>query len=338
MHNAISSNKSTIAVLFESLQDPEKAYAALSQQAGEHFSWHGPKPFKSCSSVKEWYSTFWRPFLSAFSGVSRETHMLFGGISQGKADNSPDGHVWIGATGYYEGIFSNSWLGFEPTHKRVKLRWGEFFRFEDDKIVEMYTLIDIIDFLQQINRNPLPPSHGVDFIYPSPTGINGILLKESAPSETAESMRLIREFLFEGLNNFDKEDLTSMGVADFFHDNVNWYGPGGIGGCLSLKEFQNYHQQHWLIAFPDRKVQDLDSLFAEGDFVGSSAWSGVTALHTGEYLGTQATGNRINFNGMDFWLRRGDKFVENWVFVDMIDLFEQFDIDLLQQAKGLEIQ
>ena len=118
MHNAISSNKSTIASLFESLQDPEKAYAALSQQAGEHFSWHGPKPFKSCSSVKEWYSTFWRPFLSAFSGVSRETHMLFGGISQGKADNSPDGHVWIGATGYYEGIFSNPWLGFEPTHKR----------------------------------------------------------------------------------------------------------------------------------------------------------------------------------------------------------------------------
>ena len=338
MRDATSSNNSCIATLFESLQNPEKACAVMSQQAGEHFSWHGPKPFKSCSSVEEWYSTFWLPFLNAFSEVSRDTHMLFGGISHGKADNTKDGKAWVGATGYYEGVFSNSWLGFEPTHKVVKLRWGEFFHFEDNKIVEMYTLIDIIDFLQQINRNPLPPSHGTDFIYPSPTGVSGILLSESEPSETDKSMRLIREFLFEGLNNFNKEDLTSMGVADFFHDNVKWYGPGGVGGCLSLKEFQNYHQQHWLIAFPDRKVQDLDSLFAQGDFVGSSGWAGVTSQHTGDYLSAKATGNQINFNGMDFWLRRDDKFVENWVFVDMIDLFDQFGIDLLQQAREGESQ
>ena len=119
---------------------------------------------------------------------------------------------------------------------------------------------------------------------------------------------------------------------------MKWYGPGGVGGCLSLKEFQNYHQQHWLIAFPDRKVQDLDSLFAQGDFVGSSGWAGVTSQHTGDYLSAKATGNQINFNGMDFWLRRDDKFVENWVFVDMIDLFDQFGIDLLQQAREGESQ
>ena len=335
MNNGVSSNKSTISSLFESLQDPEKAYSALSQRVADDFVWYGPKPFKSCSSSQEWYSNFWLPFVDAFAGVSRETHMLFGGISQGKADNSPDGQSWVGATGYYEGVFSKSWLGFEPTHQKIKIRWGEFFRFENNKIVEMYTLLDIIDFLQQINRNPLPPSHGADFVYPSPTGIDGILLGESETSETAESMRLIREFIFEALNSYDEADLTSMGVANFFHDNVNWYGPGGIGACFSLKEFQSHHQQHWLVAFPDRKVQDLDSLFAEGDFVGSSGWAGVTSQHSGDYLGVGATGNRINFNGMDFWLRRGDKFVENWVFVDMIDLFEQFDIDLLLQAKGL---
>ena len=333
MNNAVSSNKLTITSLFESLQDPQKAQTALTQQVGDHFTWHGPKPFKSCSSSEDWYSTFWLPFIDAFAGVSRETHMLFGGISQGKADNSPDGQSWVGATGYYEGVFSKPWLDFEPTHQVIKMRWGEFFRFENGKIVEMYTLFDIIDFLQQIDKNPLPPSHGADFVYPNPAGINGVLRDESDASETAESLRLIREFLFEGLNNFDEENLTSMGVADFFHDNVNWYGPGGIGACLSLKEFQNYHQQHWLVAFPDRKVQDLDSLFAEGDFVGSSGWAGVTSLHTGNYLSAKATGNRINFNGMDFWLRRGDKFVENWVFVDMIDLFDQFGVDLLQQAR-----
>ena len=36
------------------------------------------------------------------------------------------------------------------------------------------------------------------------------------------------------------------------------HGPGGIGACLSLREFEDNHQQPWLDAFPDRKVQNLD--------------------------------------------------------------------------------
>ena len=137
MNSTVSNNKLAIARLFESLQNPQKAQAAMAQQVGKNFAWHGPKPFKSCSSTEEWCLTFWLPFVDAFEGVSRETHMLFGGISQGKADNSLDSQSWVGATGYYEGVFSKSWLGFEPTHQVIKLRWGEFFRFEDGKIVEM---------------------------------------------------------------------------------------------------------------------------------------------------------------------------------------------------------
>jgi hypothetical protein len=34
-------------------------------------------------------------------------------------------------------------------------------------------------------------------------------------------------------------------------------------------------------------------------------------------------------NGLDFWRRRSDLFIENWVFVDMLHLFRQFGVDLL---------
>jgi hypothetical protein len=34
-------------------------------------------------------------------------------------------------------------------------------------------------------------------------------------------------------------------------------------------------------------------------------------------------------NGLDFWRREGDRFTENWVFVDMLHLFRQFGVDLL---------
>ena len=54
-----------------------------------------------------------------------------------------------------------------------------------------------------------------------------------------------------------------MGMADYFHPNLKWYGPGGIRACFSFKEFEDLHQRPWLIAFPDRTVVDLDNLIAE---------------------------------------------------------------------------
>ena len=33
---------------------------------------------------------------------------------------------------------------------------------------------------------------------------------------------------------------------------------------------------------------------------------------------------------MDLWRRENDPFGENWIFVDMIQLFRQFGVDLLQ--------
>ena len=80
-----------------------------------------------------------------------------------------------------------------------------------------------------------------------------------------------------------------------------WYGPGGIGACLSFKEFEDLHQRPWLIAFPDRTVGDLDNLIAEGTFVGASSMPGVTLTHTGPYLGHSATQARCGVNGIDFW-------------------------------------
>ena len=64
------------------------------------------------------------------------------------------------------------------------------------------------------------------------------------------------------------------------------------------------------------------------------AHQGFLSTHTGRYLDCPATGKRIGFNGLDFWRREGDKFTENWVFVDMLHLFRQFGIDLLARATG----
>ena len=80
-------------------------------------------------------------------------------------------------------------------------------------------------------------------------------------------------------------------------------------------------------------MQDLDALFAEGNYSGAPGWTGVRATHKGEYLEHPATGNSLEINGLDYWKREGEVYVENWVFVDMIHLFRQFGVDLFDRLQ-----
>jgi predicted ester cyclase len=196
------------------------------------------------------------------------------------------------------------------------------------RIVEVYFLLDLIDLMQQAGFHVLPPSRGADRLYPPPAARDGILLDAQDEQESLYSLEHIRKFIFDGLNNYDQSELESMAMADFFHPEVKWYGPGGIGACLNFNEFETLHQQPWLHAFPDRSVQNLDALFAEGKFSGAPGWSGVKATHQGKYLGCAATGKALIVNGLDYWKREGEMYVENWVFVDMIHLFRQLGVDL----------
>ena len=61
-------------------------------------------------------------------------------------------------------------------------------------------------------------------------------------------------------------------------------------------------------------------------------WHGVSATHLGKYLGCPPTGQTLGVNGLDFWRRSGNQFIENWVFVDMLHLFRQFGVDLLRRV------
>ena len=80
--------------------------------------------------------------------LRRETHMLFGGRSSVNLDGHGDGAYWVTATGYLH-MLQSDWLGFKVGGQSL-ITLGGFFKFDEDGITSAFSLIDIVDFLQQI--------------------------------------------------------------------------------------------------------------------------------------------------------------------------------------------
>lgn len=312
----------------------KKLPSAASQHLAEHVHWQGFEPLGNMTGVQSVVDLYLLPFREAFPDLTRQIHIAMGGASDGKADGGSDGAYWVGGTGYLCGTQNGDLWGIPAHNQKLRLRWGEFLEFDaEGQIIRIQILIDVIDWLEQLGLSPLPPPRGAPFVFPAPTGTIGNLWEDQG--DAAAMLAFGRQFIFGGLNAFDQSNLKSMKMADYFHPNLKWYGPGGIGACLSLKEFEVLHQHPWLVAFPDRKVGDLDNLIAEGEFVGASSLPGVLLSHTGPYLGHAASEQRAGVNGIDFWRFESGQFTENWVFVDMIHLFDQFGIDLMARVRHM---
>jgi predicted ester cyclase len=326
-------NKATVLEYWAALErsGSQTDCAVLNGYVNEDVLWRGPEPIGQLRGPSAFIQEFWSPLLRSFPGLIRQTHVFLGGRSNGRVDGLLDGEMWVGGTGLFTGRFAEDYLGIPASGTEVNIRWGEFCRLRDGRIVELCFLLDLVDLMQQAGFQVLPPSRGADGIYPPPLAGDGVLLEAQDSKDSEYSLQHIRTFIFDGLNKYNQSSLKSMGMADFFHPEVKWYGPGGIGACFNFAEFETLHQKPWLKAFPDRAVQNLDALIAEGSYSGGPGWAGVKATHTGEYLDCPASGKPIDINGLDWWKREGEQYIENWVFVDMIHLFRQFGVDLFER-------
>ncbi len=331
---AHQANKSLVLKYWAALDQSNSEQRADAVAAmADNLRWHGQVPVGSLKGPDRFLTQAWEPLMRSFPDLEREIFIFFAGTSNGRVDGdiSKDGHRWVTATGVLRATFAEDYLEIPATGGPVTIRWGEFCRVTDGKIDEVFFLVDVVDLMQQAGFDVLDPTPGIDGLYPPPVDGDGVLLEPQNDSLSDSCLKRIRRFIFDGLNIYDQGDLSSMGLAEYFHPDLRWYGPGGIGACMSLEDFENHHQRPWLVAFPDRRVQDLDALIAEGNYCGGPGWAGVKARHTGGYRGVEAAGNAIDFNGLDWWKLDGEQFVENWVFVDMVHLFAQMGVDLFER-------
>ncbi len=315
--------------------------AALREQVAGDAQWHVFHPINELAGTQAVLDGLYGPLQSAFPDLERRTDIFFAGEwispAEGELAHSPP-HVraegwWATAMGHYIGTFRQPWLGIPATGEPAVLRFGEFYRWEPDpggaggRITEARVLLDIIDLARQAGRQLLPPSSGLEWLVPGPAQHDGLLLGPTDPAIGEESLRRTLA-MFRGLWDYDGVTLESMGMERFWHPNMMWYGPCGIGTSRGIGGFQRHHQRAFLHAFPDRKGAGHRARFAEGPFVASTGWPSVIATHAGDYLGAKATQRQIGMRVADWWHCDGRWLTENWVLIDLPHLLLQMDVDL----------
>ncbi len=289
--------------------------------------WHVQHPVNDGQGFATFRLAAVDPLVQAFKDVERREDIFRLGEFQG--------HDWIAATGHYCGTFSAPLFDIPPTGHLAFLRFGEFYRLGKDGLIHEAVIIwDLIGLMQQAGVNPLPPSPGVEILIPGPRDHSGIATSD-APSAEGEATRALVEAMIAGLMEYDGRSLDSMRQERFWHPDMNWYGPAGIGSNRRLKGFQDFHQRPFLAAVPDRRGGNHKARIGDGHYCCSTGWPSIQATHSGPYLGQPATHRRITMRVMDFW-RRGDTLLEeNWVFIDLPDLFLQFGRDLFAEMRQL---
>ncbi len=293
----------------------------MDQLYAKDCQFHACAPVNSLAGGDAVTAQFWAPLLKAFPDLERRTDVLISG--QWKEGD------WMVSMGFMVGHFRQDLFSIKASGRPHWLRYGWYDRIEGNRVVESYVILDLARLMIETGQWPLRPPLGENWS-PAPATLDGIRLDASDPSESDKSLKLV-EAMIAGLMQYDRKSLSSMGMVRFWSPHFHWYGPGGMGSARGHQDYERAHQGPFLKAFPDRIGGNHKCRIGDGAYVASTGWPSINATHLGDdWMGVPATGKRITQRIMDIWRREGDALVENWVFIDMIDLLGQFGIDVLE--------
>ena len=333
-------NKSVIWDFWQRLNyaDPDQFTDLFKTVAHPDINWNGSQPLNQIIGIDGVVEQVWRPLRAAFPDLKRQTDIFFGGMSGGEE--------WVTGRGYLVGTFVNDWLGIPATGRKAHIRFGQFYVMRDGKIAESYLIFDMLDLIRQAGFQLLPPARGAEGgkVIASMTG-DGVIFTEQDPLETRKTAQLVRQ-MGRGLRRYNRDrdggDLRSMSGGDQWHHRFHWYGPCGIGSSYTLEEFEDFHQRPWLEGFGDRNPNFTggrilgigdDTILAEGNYAALGIWDTPYSRHNGTYMGVPPTGKVMTLRDFDWYRRDGNYLVQNWVPIDLVDLFLQMGVDLFARLQ-----
>ncbi len=338
-------NKETVWDLWQKLNhvDRDAVPAVVRDAVHDDVDWNGSAPIDQLGGVDNLISGFWLPLFRSFPDLKIRPYIFMGGVETGESEWAGEvGAEWVSGCGYMTGTFAKDWLGIPATGAKTNIWFGVFHKMRAGKIAASYAQYDILAVMRQAGYQVLPPAPGAEGgKVPAPVARDGILLTEQDPLESRKSLQLV-EAMGKGLMRYvrdrDGGDMSRMEQDKYWHRDMKWYGPSGIGLCFTLEEFEDFHQRHWLHGFGDRRL-DVEiggvsmGFIGEGQYACGGIWDSAFSYHNGDYAGIPATGKLMTMRDFDWWKRDGDYLIENWVPIDMIDLCRQMGVDLMERLR-----
>ncbi|SLN42286.1 ester cyclase [Ruegeria meonggei] len=310
--------------------DKDSVCAALAEISAPDAVFRLCYPFGDTAGSEAHFDTAYAGLLTAWPDLERRDYIVMAGPDEHGAD-------WVGCGGYYTGTFTGPWLDIPPTGHQVTMRFHEFYRFENDQVVEMQALWDIPEVMMQAGAWPMAPSLGREWHVPGPATQDGLVLGPYDATRGQATCQHIIDMLEHLKKHPAQGGPKVMELERFWHPRMNWYGPSGIGTGRGISGFRNWHQIPFLNGMPDRGqyVEDITyHFFGDGDYAGVTGWPDMiqSVTHDG-WMGIAPSGKRITMRSLDFWRVENGKIRENWVLVDLLDAYAQLGVDVFARLR-----
>ena len=307
--------------------EPATVQAALADVMADDARLYLCHPFGDVEGPDAFYTTALGPLHHAMPDLERREMILIAGTT-------PEGQDWAAAMGSYMGTFSSTFLGIPPTGHLAHMRFHEYFKLEDGKVTEVQMIWDIPELMMQAGAWPMAPQLGKFLNTPGPMPQDGL----TATGDGSTAMTIVTDMLTDLCRHPATGGPEVMNLDRYWNPRVNWYGPAGIGTARGLAGFRHWHQIPFLRAMPDRKLDAMGDLMshwiAEGNYVAETGWPNMrlTITHDG-WMGIAPAGQEITLRSLDFWRVEAGLIRENWVLVDLLDLYAQIGVDVLARME-----
>ena len=288
------------------------------------FAYRGVRPFYELTGSEALAATVWSPLKAAMTTLQRRPDIHFASHDHQRGD-AP---IWAVSMGHILGDFTAPWLGVAPTGKAPFVPYVTFARMEGDKIAEMVEFFDLLAVLTQAGRNPYAAQQsGGHFMMPGPKNHDGLGPHDA--SETAQTHALTTDMLADLAKSYTS---PADHMTRFWHPDMNWFGPAGIGASLGFPGYRRGHTGPFEEKLDTQDIVDWELACAQGRFSAVMWWPCLRMRNIGDYMGAPANDALAEMRVVDLYRRDGTKIAENWIFIDMLHFLAQQNIDLLEET------
>ena len=302
LNNDLSNTKRTKRVI-------EKMVVALNDHRiddiGEFFSddfnWFGNFGCGTKIGLKEFQENWQKPFQKAFS---EKVCVDEGRVFEGE---------WGAAFGRQEAVHTGPFMGISPTHKKVNIKYMDFWHVKNDKIVNNWVMVDFPDVMKQL---------GVDIF--DGEGWEKFDNKKNKPHNCFVDQHAIEDFIYR-ITEEIWENKKVENIRKYYAKDVIVRSPSiTTFDCEKVVEatYKTLNQ------FPDRELIGEDVISCgsiDGTYLSSHRILS-TGTHLGEGIYGKPTGKKVIYRVIADCLIKDNKVIEEWIIRDEKSILNQLGI------------